>query len=96
MNGHAFLRFSKNGEQRTASRTEWRAVIAALQKPLTEDERAFGKNAWIYCNQHMRPHQTGWCGVSVRDKVGLGVDTAEAAYAKCREWGFPIYGELPT
>lgn len=55
-----------------------------------EDEAAFGKDAWVYCSQHMRPHQTGWCTVSVRDKVGLGVASSEAAYEKCQAWGFPL------
>ncbi len=60
----------------------------------TEDELVFGKDAWVYCNQHMRPHITGWCSVAVRDKVGLGavsVVSADAAYEKCREWGFALY-----
>lgn len=55
-----------------------------------EDEVVFGRGAWVYCRQHCRPHETGWCGVGVGDKVGLGVDTAEAAYTKCREWGFEL------
>jgi hypothetical protein len=63
---------------------------------LTEDEMAFGKDAWIYCSQHMRPHETGWCSVSPRDKVGLGVATAEDAYQKCRDWGFPLFRECHT
>jgi hypothetical protein len=62
--------------------------------PYTDDERVFGKDAWVYCRQHMKAHETGWCGVSPRDKVGLGVTTAEAATAKCREWGFELYYDL--
>lgn len=61
---------------------------------IIEDERAFGKDAWVYCNQHLRPHQTGWCTISARDKVGLGVSDAKAAYAKCRAWGFVLYDDL--
>ena len=57
----------------------------------TEDETAFGKDAWVYCSQHMRAHQTGWCSVSARDKVGLGVTAAQDAYDKCRAWGFALY-----
>lgn len=55
------------------------------------DVMAFGRDAWVYCRQHMKPHQTGWCGVSPRDKVALGVTTADAAEQKCREWGFELY-----
>jgi hypothetical protein len=66
------------------------------QKQLTEDEQAFGVGAWVYCNQHMRAHQTGWCSVSPRDKVGLGVATGREAYDKCREWGFALYADLQS
>ncbi len=68
-------------------------ICACGHNPLTEDEIAFGKGAWVYCRQHVKPHQTGWCGVGPQDKVGLGVATVEQAYAKCRAWGFPLYGE---
>lgn len=67
---------------------------AEENKPPTEDELAFGKDAWVYCNQHLRTHQTGWCTVSPRDKVGLGVKTAEEADKKCRVWGFTLYSDL--
>lgn len=83
--------FAKDGESYQATRAEWRTIIAELSKPPTEDAIVFGADAWVYCRQHMRPHPTGWCGVSVRDKVGLGVTDAKAAYAKCEEWGFELY-----
>lgn len=88
------ITFVKGGTSHCASRAEWRAVIEGLRKPPTEDELAFGKDAWIYCNQHCRPHQTGWCTVAPRDKVGLGVSTGEEAMAKCRAWKFPLYADL--
>lgn len=91
--GTPFVRFSKDGRAHVGSRDYWRAVIAELTAPPTEDVVAFGKDAWVYCAQHMKPHQTGWCTISPRDKIGLGVDTADAAYAKCRAWKFPIFGE---
>ncbi len=37
------------------------------------EELAFGKDAWVYCTQHMKPHLTGWCSVSNSDKLGLGI-----------------------
>lgn len=55
------------------------------------DVMAFGRDAWVYCRQHMKPHQTGWCSVGAHDKIGLGVKTADAAEKKCREWGFELY-----
>jgi cobalamin biosynthesis protein CbiD len=64
------------------------------QKPPTEDEIAFGAGAWVYCRAHMKPHETGWCGVGNRDKIGLGVKTAQEAIDKCREWGFELYADL--
>lgn len=91
--GRILVHFQKDGELLRRTRTEWRAVIAELSRPATEDEIAFGKDAWVYCSQHCRPHQTGWCTVSPRDKVGLGVKTAEEAYTKCRTWGFGLYDD---
>lgn len=91
--GTLFVRFRKDGRAQAGTRAFWREMIAELTAPPTEDVAAFGKDAWIYCSQHMKPHQTGWCTISPRDKIGLGVDTAEAAYEKCRAWKFPIYGE---
>lgn len=61
--------------------------------PTTNDERAFGRDAWVYCSQHMKPHQTGWCTVAVRDKIGLGVTTAQEAEQKCRDFKLPLYAD---
>lgn len=57
------------------------------------DDKIFG-NTLIYCRQHLRVHSTGWCGVSARDKVGLGTNDPKEALEKCREWGFVLYGDL--
>lgn len=69
------------------------ATCGCTQSTPFADVAAFGADAWVYCNQHMRAHQTGWCTVSPRDKVGLGVKTAQEAYNKCRAWGFPLYAD---
>jgi hypothetical protein len=65
----------------------------ATPEPTTDDARVFGPNTYVYCSQHLKAHQTGWCTVSVRDKVALGVDNAQDAYAKCRALGLHIYGD---
>lgn len=59
---------------------------------LTEDEKIFGKDQMVYCHQHLRPHSTGWCTVSVMDKVGLGLSRQEtaAAFSKCRYLGLKL------
>lgn len=62
-----------------------------IARPETEDVVAFGRDAWVYCRQHMKAHQTGWCSVGAHDKVALGVTTANEAINKCREWGFALY-----
>lgn len=67
------------------------ATIAAPLLGEQEDVAAFGRNAWVYCSQHMKVHQTGWCSVSVRDKIGLGVKTAQEGEAKCRQFGLELY-----
>lgn len=60
---------------------------------MTEDEKVFGKDHWVYCNQHLRPHLTGWCTVDVRNKVGLGIygDNEREAYQKCRDFDLKIF-----
>jgi hypothetical protein len=70
------------------------AVEALLRTPFsdeTEDVTAFGRDVWVYCRQHMKVHQTGWCSVGVYDKIGLGVKTAQEGIEKCREWALPLY-----
>lgn len=84
---------TRDNQRVVRSRAEWRGIIAAMPPP-TDDVAAFGVDAWVYCRQHMKAHQTGWCGVGNRDKVALGVTTAEEAEAKCREWGFELYADL--
>jgi hypothetical protein len=63
----------------------------ALRKPPTEDEIAFGRKVWVYCDQHMRPHMTGWCTVSNRNKIKLAATTQNGAYEECKERGFELY-----
>lgn len=52
---------------------------------------------WVYCAQHLRPHTTGWCGVDIGEKVGLGEfsgshdEQARAAVRKCRHLGLKIW-----
>lgn len=59
----------------------------------TDDEIVFGKDFWVYCSQHMKPHKTGSCGVTIRHKLGLGVATAQQALEKCRAFNLPIADE---
>jgi len=65
---------------------------------MTKDVYVFGRNEWVYCKQHMRPHLTGWCTVDVKDKVGLGISnyvgSEEDAYKKCREFGLELYEDI--
>lgn len=58
-----------------------------------EDVREFGENVWIYCGQHMRPHTTGWCTVSMRHKVKLNAISADEAYAECKQKGLSLYSD---
>lgn len=60
-------------------------------KTLTEDAIVFGENVWVYCNQHLRPHLTGWCTVPARNKVKLDATTEDAAHAECEAKGFTLY-----
>lgn len=58
---------------------------------LTEDVKEFGENAWIYCSQHLRPHQTGWCTVPARDKRKLDATTESEAYEECKRRRLKLY-----
>lgn len=67
------------------------------EKQPTEDEKVFGKDTWVYCMDHVKPHLTGWCGVGVNRKLGLGIsggiDNVWHAVEKCHAFGLKIYGE---
>ncbi len=62
---------------------------------MKSDDRWFGP--WVYCAQHLRAHQTGWCGVDSQDKVGLGEfqgtysEQMRDATEKCRKLGLKLY-----
>lgn len=63
-----------------------------MKEKITDDLEEWG-GAWVYCKSHRRPHKTGWCTVSVANKVCLGGSTMdqEEANNKCREFGLEIY-----
>ena len=63
----------------------------SIENDFVPDDEYFGKNVWIYCNQHLRPHLTGWCTVSNRNKVKLDAQDDVAAYAECKQRDFHIY-----
>ena len=59
-----------------------------------EDARIFGENVWVYCDQHMRPHLTGWCTVGPRNKTKLDATDMKAAFQECRDKGYELYEDL--
>lgn len=65
----------------------------ALRKAPTEDQIGFGRNVWIYCNQHLSVHRTGWCTVSNRNKILLEAKTDKEAIKECRAKGLKLYYE---
>jgi hypothetical protein len=64
-----------------------------VEEKLTEDTKVFGENVWVYCNQHLRPHLTGWCTVSLHNKVQLDATNVDQAFEECKLKGFKLYGE---
>lgn len=64
------------------------------EKKLTEDV-VLGD--WVYCHQHLNAHRSGWCTVSINEKVGLGSfpgaqhEQIVAAAEKCRRLGLLLY-----
>lgn len=66
-------------------------TFEALRRPMSEDEQAFGRNTWVYCNQHLRAHKTGWCTVGNRNKIKLDAKDGHEAVAECKSRGFELY-----
>lgn len=66
----------------------------AEEEKITDDARVFGKGQWVYCNQHLAAHETGWCTIGVQDKIALGVDSHNKAVDKCRAWGLKLYSDM--
>lgn len=56
-----------------------------------DDEQAFGPDVWVYCRQHLRPHTTGWCTVSVDQKEALEARDYQSAHAECVRRGFKLF-----
>lgn len=52
--------------------------------------------AYVYCASHVGPHSTGWCGVSLSQKVGLLAADAAEAEEMVKFFGWPIYGTCPV
>lgn len=49
------------------------------EKPyFSTDDKVYGTK-FVYCTQHMRIHETGWCTVSVVEKIPLLSLTIEDA-----------------
>ena len=59
--------------------------------PNVTDHKVFGEGSWVYCDQHLRPHLTGWCSVSPRNKILLDAQDEESAYAECKAKGYKLY-----
>lgn len=45
---------------------------------------------FVYCSQHLRPHGTGWCTVSAKDKIPLKGETLNEAYEDAKEKGLKV------
>jgi hypothetical protein len=62
-----------------------------MSKQLSGDEH-MGK--FVYCAQHMAPHSTGWCTVSVEQKVSLTATDLDTAQIECRAKNLPLHADL--
>ena len=67
--------------------------MASDQEEKTDNE-VFG-NTWIYCSAHRRVHGTGWCTISVSNKLGLGIEnngeeSLKEAAVKAKLFGLPL------
>jgi len=69
---------------------------AAIQKDPRNKADDFFEwgDAWVYCDQHLRAHITGWCTVSLRNKTLLAANGHVQAIQECRERGFKLYDDI--
>ena len=47
---------------------------------------------WVYCTQHVGPHETGWCSVDKSQKTPLKANTRTEATEEVKAKGWPISG----
>jgi len=68
--------------------------MEAVPQKLNTEDLILGE--WVYCAQHLRAHQSGWCTVGLEDKVGLGPFTGQSelqrqkATEKCVRLGLKV------
>lgn len=67
------------------------SVVPVFDIWIVKEDSDFGKDAWVYCSQHMNPHSTGWCTVSVRDKTLLKAKNYEDAVKECVANEYKLY-----
>jgi len=58
---------------------------------MTEDEKVFGRDVFVYCHSHLNPHSTGWCTVPASEKVLLRATTDREAREECVSRGFKLF-----
>lgn len=68
--------------------------LSDIKKPRTEDEKEFGFNQIIYCQEHLAPHFVGWCTVPNMEKIPLDAKTLEDAVKECRAKGYLLYEDI--
>lgn len=51
---------------------------------------------YVYCQQHVGPHVTGWCTVNANQKISLKATTFKEAFKEVKSMKLPIYGHCDT
>jgi hypothetical protein len=63
-----------------------------MSKPkVVTDDVSMGK--FVYCNQHLAVHATGWCSVDVRDKIPMKADNIVEAVREARTMGLKLHSD---
>jgi hypothetical protein len=47
---------------------------------------------YVYCASHVGPHESGWCTVSLDNKIGLLASDYDEAFELVKHLGYPIDG----
>lgn len=61
-----------------------------MKEETTEDLKTFG-DCYVYCKQHLNPHKTGWCTVSVDEKIKLNAKDLKEAFDECKKLGYELF-----
>ena len=65
--------------------------MTKVGETMLEDQVMFGDNAWVYCDQHLAVHATGWCTLGAKHKTRMLATEWKDAVKEARDRGFILH-----